>query len=112
MTSERTGGRVSGIPATCGVKWRHRQALPYPTVADVRAVSARISSSNRVARCGRPGRMESPHFWARLEQRLAAAAKAGRGLRYLSRDELDAVLRMLDGMKTPEVKPAARGGAR
>ena len=44
---------------------------------------------------GRAGRRPSMQFQAQVLAKLATAAKAGRGLRWLSRDELDAVVAML-----------------
>jgi hypothetical protein len=108
MMNKRTSSRVGGIAATCGVKWRNRQAFSYPTMAELRALAERVDCSSRRLRRGRPGRLEAPQYWEHVKAKLTAAAKAGRGLRHLSRDELDAVLRKLQ--KTERSQARSSGG--
>lgn len=89
--------RVGGIRTTCGVKEPKGDDLP--TRAELRAWTAKmgLTKSSRRGRCGRPGRGEaSAEYWERLRARLVAACKGGRGLRFLSRDELDAVMKRLE----------------
>src|SRR4051812_23552030 len=93
--SKRTVYRVGGVAVSCGSKASARSADGCPTMAELRELAQRLNASNRRSRCGRPGRMDAPEFWARVEAKLAAAAKAGRGLRFLSRDEVDALVRAL-----------------
>ncbi len=88
--------RVAGIPTRCGVKARPRNWDGLPSAAEVRELGRKLGGNSRRGRCGRPGRVDSPEAWAHLVEKLAASAKSGRGLRFMSRDELDAVIRHLN----------------
>ena len=66
-----------------------------PTMKEIRALAHHFDGGDGLAQRGRPGRRPSMQFRAHVLAKLAAAARAGRGLRWLSRDELDAVVAML-----------------
>lgn len=83
--------RVAGIGTTSGVKaGLHGDHLP--TKKELAELNQRLSGSNRRSRTGLPGRRPTEEFIDRLECRLRTAAKRGRGLHFISRDELDAVV--------------------
>lgn len=100
--------KVGGIRETCGRKESAKRYSDLPTVAEVRALSARLGAHSRRGRCGRPGTAEDPAFWRRVQEKLQAAAKSGRGLHFLSRDELDAVVRHFQTPRRPKKKTLRR----
>jgi len=76
-----------------------------PTARELRELSQRLDASSRRSRCGRPGRNAAPEYWARVLAKLTAASKGGRGIRFLTRDELDAVLQHCAPPHTPAHTP-------
>lgn len=86
--------RPGGHRTTSGVRARlHADGLP--TRAELRQLSAAFDGSSRFARCGRVGKRPNKEFEAHLLSRLAAASRSGRGLCDLSRDEVDALVRLM-----------------
>lgn len=96
--SGRNACKVAGVRRVTGRRERmHSDDLP--TKAELAEMSSRLSASNRRSRCGLPGRAPTPEYLARLDEKLRNAARAGRGLYWLSRDELDALIVRMDAQR-------------
>jgi hypothetical protein len=96
--------RPGGLSTKSGRKFI-RSSDGLPTAKQVRELVQQCDTSNRRTRCGRPGRKASPEYQQRVLQKLIAASNGGKGIRFLSRDEIDVVLAMCQ-----RVRGKKRGG--
>jgi len=99
--------RPGGYSTKVGRKFvRSDDALP--TAKELRELSQRFNASSRRSRCGRPGRNADQEYRQRIIAKLNAASKGGRGLQFLSRDELDAVIQLCAEKRAKKRRPKHR----
>jgi hypothetical protein len=84
-----------------------------PSAREVRQLTKRLGASTRRGRCGRPGRAPTPEYRQHVLEKLRAASqeRGGKGIRFLSRDELDAILSMIDDARARDAAAPAHEDA-